>query len=30
MRCDVGEALIVNLDSNGTLGGTLVLERGQV
>lgn len=30
MRCDVGEALIVNLDSDGTLGGTLVLERGQV
>lgn len=30
MRCGVGEALVVNLDGAGTIGGTIIIERGQV
>lgn len=30
MRCEPGEALVVNLNAAGTLGGTLIIDRGQV
>lgn len=30
MRCEPGEAMVINLDNDGRLGGTLFIERGQV